>query len=62
LKPNYSQANTRFQNVDSFKEWTTEAADEVYQISRWGEGYFAINQTGDMCVLPQKILPALAST
>jgi len=54
LKPNYSQANTRFQNVDSFKEWTTEAADEVYQISRWGEGYFAINQTGDMCVLPQK--------
>lgn len=54
MKPNYTQANTRFQNVDSFKEWTTEAADEVYQISRWGEGYFAVHGNGDLCVLPNK--------
>lgn len=54
MKQTYTQANTRFQNIDAFKEWTTDAADEVYQISRWGEGYFAINNSGDLCVLPKK--------
>ncbi len=36
------------------KEWTLAVSDEVYQISRWGEGYFDINEKGDLCVLPQK--------
>lgn len=54
MKQTYTQANTRFQNIDAFEEWTTDAADEVYQISRWGEGYFAINNSGDLCVLPKK--------
>jgi arginine decarboxylase len=54
LKQSYSQAATRFQNIDAFEEWSTEAADEVYQISRWGEGYFAITPSGDLCVLPKK--------
>ncbi|MFP5458624.1 MAG: biosynthetic arginine decarboxylase [Bacteriovoracia bacterium] len=54
MKQSYSQSATRFQNVDAYKEWTTESADEAYQISRWGEGYFGIGTNGDLCVLPNK--------
>lgn len=34
--------------------WTKEEADSVYHISRWGDGYFDINDTGDLCVLPNR--------
>lgn len=54
MKQPYAQSAIRFQNVDSFEEWSTDSADEVYQISRWGEGYFAINNGGDLCILPKK--------
>ncbi len=47
---------TRFQNMDSYPNWNKEASDEVYQISRWGEGYFGISEQGDLCVLPKKDL------
>ena len=47
-----SQNSTRFHNLDSIKEWTTNDADEIYQISRWGEGYFSVNEKGDLCVNP----------
>lgn len=48
-----SQSNsTRFHNLDSINEWTVADADEIYQISRWGEGYFSVNEKGDLCVNP----------
>ena len=31
-----------------------EEADRLYNFSRWGEGYFHINDTGQLCVLPDK--------
>lgn len=34
--------------------WTKEDADEAYHISRWGDGYFDINQEGHLCVLPSR--------
>lgn len=34
--------------------WTKEDADEAYHISRWGDGYFDINQEGHLCVLPNR--------
>lgn len=34
--------------------WTKEDADEVYHISRWGDGYFDINNEGHLCVLPNR--------
>jgi len=34
--------------------WTKEEADEVYHISRWGDGYFDINDQGHLCVLPSQ--------
>ena len=47
-----SDTSTRFHNLDAIKEWTTADADEIYQISRWGEGYFSVNEKGDLCVNP----------
>ncbi len=49
-----SQTFTRFHNLDAVKEWTTKDADEIYQISRWGEGYFTVSDKGDMCVSPTR--------
>lgn len=49
-----SQHNTRFHNLDSIKEWTTKDADEIYQISRWGEGYFSAGERGDLCINPTR--------
>jgi arginine decarboxylase len=53
LKTN--QQFTRFHNLDPVKEWSTKDADEIYQISRWGEGYFTVNDKGDMCVTPSRL-------
>lgn len=44
--------STRFHNLDAIKEWTIQDADEIYQISRWGEGYFGVTEKGDLCVRP----------
>lgn len=46
--------STRFHNLDSIPEWTNSDADEIYQISRWGEGYFTISDKGDLCVSPNR--------
>ncbi len=48
------QQFTRFHNLDAVKEWTTKDSDEIYQISRWGEGYFTVGEKGDMCVSPTR--------
>ena len=49
-----SQQFTRFHNLDSIQEWTTQDANDIYQISRWGEGYFSVNDKGDLCVNPTR--------
>ena len=36
------------------KAWSKEEADDVYHISRWGDGYFDINDQGHLCVLPSQ--------
>jgi arginine decarboxylase len=45
---------TRFHNLDSIKDWSVQHADEIYQISRWGEGYFTVNEKGDLCINPTR--------
>lgn len=45
---------TRFHNLDAIKEWTTQDANDIYQISRWGEGYFTVNEKGDLCINPTR--------
>ncbi len=49
-----SQPVTRFHNLDPKEEWTSKDSDEIYQISRWGEGYFTVSDKGDMCVSPTR--------
>lgn len=49
------QQFTRFHNLDATKEWTSKDADEIYQISRWGEGYFNVSEKGDLCVTPSRV-------
>ena len=51
-----SQPVTRFHNLDAKEEWTSKDSDEIYQISRWGEGYFTVSEKGDMCVSPTRAL------
>jgi arginine decarboxylase len=48
------QQFTRFHNLDAIKDWSIEDANEIYQIGRWGEGYFRINEKGDLCISPQR--------
>ncbi len=45
-----------FKEILEMTEWTwsKEDADEVYHISRWGDGYFDINDQGHLCVLPNR--------
>ena len=38
----------------STADWSNEEAEKIYQIGRWGEGYFTINDKGHLSVLPQK--------
>lgn len=35
-------------------DWTLEEAEKTYHISRWGDGYFTINDKGHMAVIPTK--------
>jgi arginine decarboxylase len=49
-----SNANTRFHNLDAIESWTTSDANDIYQISRWGEEYFSVSDRGDLCVNPHK--------
>lgn len=44
--------STRFHNLEAIKDWTVADADEIYQVSRWGEGYFSVNESGDLCINP----------
>jgi arginine decarboxylase len=36
-------------------DWTIEAAEDTYQISSWGEGYFGVNAEGHLVVQPDGI-------
>jgi len=37
--------------------WSVEDADDLYRISQWGDGYFGINQDGNLMVLPMQNNP-----
>lgn len=38
----------------SYQEWSIDDAINLYQIDRWGDGYFTVNTDGDLCVIPTK--------
>lgn len=36
------------------ENWSVEEAQKIYNIGRWGDGYFDINEKGNVVVLPEK--------
>src|SRR5688500_11371023 len=36
------------------RTWSVHDASELYEVSRWGNGYFAVNQSGHLEVHPNK--------
>ena len=36
------------------RAWTVHDASELYEVSRWGNGYFSVNEAGHMQVHPTK--------
>src|SRR6266851_2673979 len=34
--------------------WTTTDAAELYDVARWGKGYFSVGENGSLCVHPTK--------
>jgi arginine decarboxylase len=44
---------------DAVDRWTTTDASELYEVPRWGKGYFSVNSRGHIQVHPNKD-PALA--
>lgn len=40
--------------INSESIWTIEDSLHTYQVSRWGEGYFGISDSGNLCVYPTK--------
>ena len=35
-------------------KWTIQSANELYHIGRWGNGYFNINEQGNLTILPER--------
>ena len=42
---------------DPLRRWTVADALETYGIQRWGCGYFAINERGNLIVTPRSARP-----
>lgn len=40
---------------DQTARWTAADAAELYEVARWGNGYFSVNDLGHVCVHPAKI-------
>src|SRR5215475_4764499 len=34
--------------------WTATDSAELYEVARWGNGYFGVNDEGHVCVYPNK--------
>ena len=39
-------------NLEQVKDWSIQKSAQVYGIENWGDGYFAINSAGHVCVKP----------
>jgi len=36
------------------RRWTISDTAELYEVARWGKGYFSVNASGNLCVHPDK--------
>ena len=42
------------------KQWSLDASRELYSIAHWSEGYFLVDDHGQLCMRPRAGGPALA--
>ena len=40
--------------MEKHSDWNIAKSLELYQIPNWGEGFFGVNQEGDLCVYPDQ--------
>jgi arginine decarboxylase len=40
--------------IEELKRWTATDASEMYQVARWGQGYFSIAENGNLLVHPDR--------
>lgn len=38
----------------SAKSWSVKNSLDIYQIERWGQGFFGVDKSGDLCVYPEQ--------
>ena len=41
-------------NASTARAWTVHDASELYEVARWGNGYFSVNDAGHVQVHPTK--------
>ena len=41
-------------STSSTRAWSVHDASELYEVARWGHGYFSLNQAGHVQVHPTK--------
>src|SRR3954470_4770346 len=41
---------------DPLRRWTAADANDMYNIPRWGCGYYGVNEQGNLIVTPQTIV------
>ncbi|MBX3442997.1 MAG: biosynthetic arginine decarboxylase [Planctomyces sp.] len=40
--------------IDELKRWSTQDASDLYEVPRWGQGYFSIGDNGNLRVHPER--------
>jgi arginine decarboxylase len=49
-----NSAITRPRSAHTVGDWTAQDASEVYEVARWGKGYFSVGADGNLLVHPTK--------
>src|ERR687895_2322291 len=49
-----ASANAAASSTSSTRAWSVHDASELYEVARWGHGYFSVNQAGHVQVHPTK--------
>src|SRR5258706_14693376 len=46
---------------DPLRRWTASDANDMYNIPRWGCGYFGVNDQGNLIVQPRTDVPSVVA-
>ena len=49
-----SNGNENIETNINSNDWSSQSSAHLYQVEQWGEGYFQVDQKGQLCISPQK--------